>query len=296
MNNWNPSAHYHKVAEANRQYYTKTAQTYEATETCLTDNQAQQMLEADIDRIIGLANKPPDKLQVLDACGGSGNISLKLLSRGINVTTCDLSMDLLHIFQDKCTRSGYTPKIVCSEISNFLMANVKSYDLIVFSSALHHLENIEGVLSLAFESLKPAGFLFTVFDPTLRTNKLTNMIMWMDYIAFKIHKQPDDLIAAMIRRMRRTLQNFPQGHRNDKHTLDISDANMGVLAEYHIEQGIDDIGLVAQLQQIGFEVVWHDRYPGTRYAFTRSLLRLLNDVTAFKLLLTRTPFQNRVEL
>jgi len=56
MPNWTPSSQYHKVAEANRQYYAKTAKMYEMTETCVVDHRSQQMLEADIDRIICLTN------------------------------------------------------------------------------------------------------------------------------------------------------------------------------------------------------------------------------------------------
>lgn len=289
MHDWNPTPQYTKVAEANRQYYTRTAQTYDTTETCLTDQHAQQMLDQDLDRIILLFKQPPATLHALDACGGSGNVALKLLHRGVDTTICDISPELLEIFQAKCVKQALTPTIICSEIGAFLVQQKEAYDIIVFSSALHHLENIENVLFLAYESLKSGGLLFTVFDPTPRHDRITRTIMWLDYIIFKIHRQSTDLVAATTRRLRRTYAALTRGRGNGKQYLDLNEATLGVLAEYHVEQGIDDVALVERLKQIGFELVWHERYQGARYGFMRLLLWLRKDVTAFKLLLRKKP-------
>lgn len=284
---WNPSSQYRKVAEANRQYYAKTAHMYEATETCVTSPRSQQMLEQDIDEIIRLINKPPAMIRALDACGGSGNVSLKLLHRQISVTTCDISPDLLTIFRGKCSAHGLSPQIVCAEIGSFLQTVHDTYDLIIFSSALHHLEDITGVLTLAHGRLRPGGLLYTVFDPTTPHIAFTRKMLWIDYIAFKLLKQTNDLGPSITRRLQRTFGRS-SAHLADKTHLVIDDANLGVLAEYHVEQGIDDMALVNELTQIGFEVVWHQRSYGARYALTRSFLNWLRDATAFKLLLRKS--------
>ncbi len=287
MVRWNPSPLYRKVAEANRQFYLKAAHLYESTETCVTDAQAQRMLEMDIERVLKLCDQPAQHVRALDACAGSGNVSLKLLRRGVDVTTCDISLELLAILRAKCEEQGLQAKIVCAEIGEFLDQQRGVYDLIVFSSALHHLEDIEGVLALAYASLRSGGLLFTVFDPTARVKRSTRLAVWLDYMLFKMHKQPADLLAALLRRSRRMVQALRQGRPQTKQDLGLDDANLGVLAEYHVEQGIDDLALVEHAQQLGFTVLWHERYNGTRYLVTQQLLNLLGDRIAFKLLLRK---------
>jgi ubiquinone/menaquinone biosynthesis C-methylase UbiE len=287
MSNWNPSAQYRKVAEANRQYYAQNAEMYELTETCVIDPRFQRSLGLDIDRILSMIDKHPNEIRALDACGGSGNVSMKLLIRAVQVTTCDISPHLLRIFQAKCRENGLSPIVLCAEIGAFLSMQKASYDLIVFSSALHHLESIDKVLLLAFSRLNSGGLLFTVFDPTSRTTILTRILLRLDYFVFKIHKQPHDVLAATVRRLRRTYAGVLSGYGNSKQDLEIDSSTLGVLAEYHVEHGIDDVDLVERLKGIGFEVVWHERYQDARYALTRLLLRLMNQVTAFKLLLKK---------
>jgi SAM-dependent methyltransferase len=117
---WQPSTTYQKVAEANRQYYAQTAAMYEATETCVTDPLLQRGLESDLDRALATLGKPLASVRALDACGGSGNVALKLLRRGVGVTLVDISPDLQEIFRAKCVEAGFVPKVVCSELAAFL--------------------------------------------------------------------------------------------------------------------------------------------------------------------------------
>ena len=86
MNDWNPSSECQKIAEANRQFYSQIAPLYDGSETCVTDRRIQKQLEADLDRILGIIGRQPKEIRALDACGGSGNVALKLLNRGVDVT------------------------------------------------------------------------------------------------------------------------------------------------------------------------------------------------------------------
>jgi hypothetical protein len=70
---------------------------------------------------------------------------------------------------------------------------------------------------------------------------------------------------------------------------EVNDSTAGLLAEFHVEKGIDDRALVERLKAIGFKVVWHKRLPECRFAFTRRLVAGLGDVTAFELLLQKPP-------
>lgn len=290
MDTWTPSEQYRKVAEANREYYARTAQMYDTSETCVTNRHLQRQLEDDLDQIIKLTGQSPQTIRALDACGGTGNIALKLLRRGLNVTISDISSTQLALFKQKCLTENFSAQVHCGEIGELLSQNQAQYDLIIFSSALHHLENITDVLGLAFDSLRPGGLLFTVFDPTATQNhkRTTKTILWADYVLFKLLDQTSDLPSAIGRYLHRKVsgQNYqtPQG----KQAIQLSDDTLGVLAEYHVGQGINDLALVEELKRMGYQIVWHMRYPGGRYAVTRWAVGLLRDATQFKLLLKKT--------
>ena len=172
----------------------------------------------------------------------------------------DISSELLDIFRCKCAASRMSPQMVCSEIGSFLSETCRTFDLIVFSSALHHIENIEHVLRLAFRCLEPQGLLYTVFDPTRSTmlRSSTRVLQRLEYLAFKLFCQPRDLPAAILRRFRRVLSGVSARRKSD---AALTRATAGLLAEFHAEQGIDDLALVAQLSTVGFEVVWQNGMP-----------------------------------
>ncbi len=286
MTTWNPSDNYRKIAEANRTFYSQTAKQYDATENCVLDPRIQSSLEADLDRVLALVGKPASRIRALDACGGSGNISLKLLRRGAKAKLADISPDLQDIFRAKCKERGFTSETVCSEIASFLAQSDEKFDLIVFSSALHHLENINEVLTLAFERLSPGGVLFTTFDPTRRDqiSTVSKALCRLEYYWFKVLCQTGDLPSAVGRRMRRILSGASV---DNKSNVTINSDTAGMLAEYHVEKGIDDLALVEKLKQIGFEIVAHERRADTRFALVGRMIARLGDVTSFKLFLRK---------
>ncbi len=285
LRNWKPSTEYQKIAEANRQFYAQTADYYETTETCIHDKILQAGLEKDMNSIFELLGNEAGDIRALDACGGSGNLSLKLLKRGAAVTHTDISAELQKIFLSKCLKLGYVPRVVCSEIADFLAHDKNTYHIITFSSALHHLENIETVLQLAYNRLEPGGLLYTVFDPTLRARLgvVTRFVQRLEYYRFKIFCQTSDLHKAIGRRLRRTFS----GSFGGTSTTLINSDNAGVLAEYRAGVGIDDLVLVDTLKKTGYEVVWHDRYVDARFPITRRIIQWTGDMTSFKLLMRK---------
>src|SRR4051812_38698711 len=183
----NVDADYQRIAEANRKFYASSAGLYDATECCVNSPQTQQVLSKDLDDLVALLkNRAPVK--ALDACGGSGNIALKLLRLAVDVTLADISPELFLIFAEKCRKAGWEPKIINGEIASILSSAGPSYDLIVFSSALHHLQNIPFVLELAYRRLAPGGLLFTSFDPTSRASLslITRLLLRAEYYTFKV--------------------------------------------------------------------------------------------------------------
>jgi ubiquinone/menaquinone biosynthesis C-methylase UbiE len=286
MTTWKPTPDYEKIADANRMYYAATAEQYDTTETCISDPAAQAMLERSLDEAIDLLGLAPPAIKALDACGGGGNISLKLLKRGVDVTLADISDNLLSIFREKCAADGLEPKTVSTEIAAYLASQPSQYNMIVFSSALHHLQDIKGVLELAHNALKPNGLLLTFFDPTARAEhgRKTRMLLRLDYLMFKLLDQTRDLPPAVLRRLRRIMAH---SHPENKGEAALDDNTAGMLAEYHVEAGIDDVSLVADLEAMGFEVVQHVRYAAARRNWVNRVIECSGDVTTFRLVLRK---------
>jgi len=270
------------VAEANRRFYARIADLYDRTESCVADPEAQAELEQDIDHLLRVLGRPASELHALDACAGSGNVALKLLARGFQVTVADISPELLRILAGKARALGREPGQHCGEIARFLETTDLRFDLVTFSSALHHLQDIDRVLRLVYQRLRPGGLLFTLHDPTSRASqgRLTPALLRLEYFTFKFLKQPLDVPAAAWRRLRR-------GFHRGQPGAELAEENLGVLAEYHIREGIDDLALVGRMQQAGYELVRHERMHGARFGPTRALVRWLGQPTGFKLLLRR---------
>jgi len=279
-----------KIAEANRRFYARNAGSYDSTETCLVDPRAQAMLRKDLDAIIDMVAKLTPTPKALDACGGTGNVALKLLGQGIPTTVCDLSPELLELFERRCRVEQQECEVVCAEVSDFLSQTDQKYELIVFSSALHHLVDIKHVVSLALKRVVPGGYVFTIFDPTpaAQQSLYTRLLMKLDYYSFKVLKQPRELPGAVLRHLRRRVRKAA-APKSNKLELPLNEDNLGVLAEFHVEAGVDDFELVRVARSCGAEIVWHKRYADARHAVFRWLVASMQEATAFKILL-RMPF------
>jgi len=270
VRSWTPSSRYKKVAEVNRQFYKQFADLYDKTETCVVSPRLQKMMEQDLEKILQMISKK-EQIHVLDACGGSGNAALKLLNRGAYVTLCDISPELIQIFERKCKEKALARyETVCSEIGTYLSQLNKKFDIIVFSSALHHILDYTSVLKIAVLKLNEGGVIYTVFDP-VRWKFPTYQIIYFDWLLHAILNYPFELLSTIRRRL------FSTSNEPD----------YGTLCEYHVKTGIDDYELVQAMKETGITVVSHIRYSDARHLFFRLLLRRIKGTTSFKLILRK---------
>ncbi|MBF0477951.1 MAG: class I SAM-dependent methyltransferase [Candidatus Omnitrophica bacterium] len=279
------SEQYNKICEANLIFYKQTADQYESTETCLVDKKVQAGLQKDLENIVGFLrqNKTKDVYTVLDACGGSGNVATKLVRmKNLNVTLCDQSQELINIFLKKIAGQNVICQVVNTEISTHLSLAPQKYDLIVFSSALHHLENYEAVLKLAADCLADHGFIFTAFDP-IQWKGPARLIMRLDYLTFKLLHHSKDVIPAVRRKIGQCLTKF------SKRLPAKDQVNWGEIAEYHVDKGINDFELVRAMEQKLLTTVWHRRETKARYFIFELLLKCCGCKTNFTLLLQKKP-------
>ena len=215
---------------------------------------------------------PERRIRALDACGGSGNVALKLLNRGADVTLCDISPEMISLFESKCkerTFSHYSTN--CNEIGSFLASTKLKFDLIVFSSALHHIEDYTSVLKMAAACLNQNGFIYTIFDP-IKYDLLTYLILRIEMILNASVKYPNEACLVAKKQLSAKL------HQSFDHSL-------AVEYEYYARSGIDDSSLVNSLKALGIDIVIHERYTDARYGFVRHLLSAFKRSTSFKLLL-----------
>jgi SAM-dependent methyltransferase len=209
---------------------------------------------------------------VLDACGGSGNVSGILARQGVLPTVVDVSPEMLARWESRAKSMGLVPETHAASIEEFVRGDDRRWDLIVFSSALHHLEEPDAVLATAAASLAPGGAILTIYDPTLATRTLHTLRM-VDWLGHLLLRRPGKFKAVAKRRWERRRTN-PDGEP----------PHIGRLAERHALGGIDDLQLNRALQVQRLHIVVHERSYDARLLVVRALLRLLRGPSSFRFL------------
>ena len=260
--------------EANRLFYAEYADYYDAREECVVDELFRRRLKRAL--LFALAKLRTPHPRVLDACGGSGNASLMLLELGHRPVTVDVSAEMLRIFEQKAASRGFETQAVASEISSFLADDERTWDLIIFSSALHHLEDYKRVVALALERLTPNGLLVTIFDP-IRLSRVGVMLRRLDYIAYALLRRPEvgwPRVWLRLRAIRSGGKSRPD--------------EIGARAERWAYVGLEDMDLRDQFEDSGCEVLVHERSYDARLGVTRALLRAARQPAAFHFVVQKT--------
>jgi 2-polyprenyl-3-methyl-5-hydroxy-6-metoxy-1,4-benzoquinol methylase len=191
-------------------------------------------------------------VDVLDIACGSGRLSLPFLENDFSVTACDLSPDMLAVFQKKLDkRSQGKLNIINSDINSFLEHNRTTFDCVVIGAFLHHIENIEDFLKKILAFLKPNGFLFIVHEPALRQS---NQHGW-GYVLEKI-----DSVLFQIKYLFTRFKVLPRVKEYGS-------------SEIHTRNGINDIKLLAWFEEFGFHIVKYKRYYSHKVPFITFLDR-----------------------
>jgi 2-polyprenyl-3-methyl-5-hydroxy-6-metoxy-1,4-benzoquinol methylase len=150
-----------RVIGANVEFYRQIADKYESYEPYLFDSVLQKSLEDDLDKIgsyFDALGRPPS---CLECGGGTGNLTLKMCARGWDVTVVDISEHMLDLLKEKARMRGYSPALVRSSIERFLEATDESFDLVAFSSVLHHLYSYPSVVWNAASQVRSGGLFYS---------------------------------------------------------------------------------------------------------------------------------------
>lgn len=269
----------HQVIAANVTFYkgvTTGHYDYDDYECCVTDPGIQAMLEQDLDAMASALSGSFKKIRCLDCGGGSGNLTLKMLQRGWDVTVVDVSPDMLAVAQSKLGAAGYQPRLVNDSIENFLSTTSNSFEVVTFSSVLHHLYEPTEVIRHIAPRIAPGGFFYSNFDrPRPRNRLLTKSLLDLDTVCAKLVSDRKDLLSGIARRTRKLFLRKDPAHHRPVLTA-------GDLAEYHAKTGLDQRLIVATLQELGFEV-YCEHYNVARTALVRQLNRVVPALQNFKI-------------
>jgi SAM-dependent methyltransferase len=133
--------------------------------------------------------------EVLDCCTGFGLLARLFLDKGCRVTAVDLSPEMLDRFVDERAET------VCSEVGDYLVGCNRSFDLVAFGSAVHHIWDYDHVLSLALDRLRAGGILYLVGEPLRQRTGFGRAFRQAEIVRRKIRHQPRDVLPAIRRRL-----------------------------------------------------------------------------------------------
>jgi ubiquinone/menaquinone biosynthesis C-methylase UbiE len=270
-----------QVISANIEFYKQIASKYDRYESCAVDSFFQASVEEDlttVDRAFAQRGAP---VHCLDCGGGTGNVTLKILRRGWQVTVVDVSADMLEILERKVHAAGYSATFLNEPIESFFARSAETFDLLSFSSVLHHLYSPLDTIRAAAERIATQGFFYSVFDPVPPSSPLAaGCFTTLDTVVAKVLHDRADFIPGLVRRVRKLA-----APRDLTHARAV--VSPGDLAEYHARQGLNDQAIENALLQAGFTVD-RRRYPVGRTAPMRFANRHLRLVLNFKILAQRT--------
>lgn len=159
-----------KILDANRRTHRVEAPVYDTIHgeifNCYAQSVIRRLLKLGIDSLKPEYGSRTPRLTALDCASGTGNISEKLLALGCTVNAVDISHEMLSVLDSKLkSRYDGSYKIIHSDIDLFLDTTENIYDVISFSSALHHLPDYVETFSRAINKLRRPGVIFIIHEP-----------------------------------------------------------------------------------------------------------------------------------
>ena len=265
-----------EVSEANRRLYAAYSNYYD--ERVITDDSHRRLRGLLSTAISTLRDAPYPRqtIRALDVCGGTGNAAFILYEFGCDVTLVDISPEMVLQFEDRCRREGKQIPTIISDASTFFEQTDGVWDLIVFSSALHHFRYPETVLLSALRRLTSGGLVVTVADPTINIRRQWfKVLSLIDRGLYALRKNHESFWKAVAGKF---FQNRVSQACGDSVQ---ASSNIGRIAEYHAQTGIDDEALVTKLSSLGYSVLFHKRYSGGYNHVFQVVYRRLRAETSF---------------
>lgn len=234
-------------------------------------------------QLLGKSRSEP--IRAVDMCGGTGKAAfvVRAIDSGSEVTLVDVAEPMLKIADQKMRESGISNiNIVQSDAFSFFEEEGE-FDLIIFSSAIHHFKDPVTLLSSAASRLSSGGFIVTIADPTKLIKSKRYRIM--EFL--------NSTTEGKLRVMRNFMKNsFLPSIKED--SVDFTD-DFYKIAEYQAYTGMDDKLLSHQLLARGIYPLVHIRYPAGSTLMTK-IMPVIGLSWAFSLILQKSIKDNEIEL
>jgi len=283
-----PSNRYQVVSEANRRCYGRPGAAEEYDKTHFLGAHDLEVLDADLKRALDRLGHPARRAAALDACGGTGNAALRLQAMGCDTHLVDISEEMVGYYRRQCEARGYPASAETGEILAFFTRNTRKFDLIVFSSALHHLEDPVLVLRHAQAALGPGGLIVTIFDP-IKAGRAEKVLLEPFRLLDRALTEPRKIFRGFANVLRRVARGGARYKHEHVDEIALSDDNVGSIAEFHGDEGMDDFALAREIERgTKLRVVHHDRHRAPWGVVTPYARMLLRKPTNFRFLLQNT--------
>ncbi len=234
-----------QIIEHNRLTHADMAELYDLSLPNLYHWYERRLLGQDIDLISTLlpANQP---VQVLDVGTGTGRLALQFVRRGWAVDGVDLSAEMLAVCQTKYDALQALKgqlRLVCGEIGQLTSDLSGPYNILAFSSVLHHLPYYMSVVERLLEVLAPDGIIYITQEPMPADRVGKSIAMRAVQLLDQILRAPQQVRKHLVRIIRKLPR--PQGMP---------------LTDYHDRKGLDVDRMLSLLTSQGFEVKRFRRY------------------------------------
>ena len=187
------------------------------------------------------------ELKAIDVCGGAGKAAFILAKCGkCQTVLLDSADKMLDIARRKIAKEGITSvQPLRDDALSYLKNTSEIFDLVVFSSAIHHFKEPANLIGLAFSRLAEEGVIVILGEPHRLVSSKRYKRAFALY-AFLTHAESRrEFLRSLPKRIAGTYQ--PPDYRDP--------------AEYHAHIGIDDAALKRDLIKQGMEVLVHFHYP-----------------------------------
>jgi ubiquinone/menaquinone biosynthesis C-methylase UbiE len=159
----------HEILRANHLYHDDEAAHYDEGQPYMRNAFAQKMFQADIRAILDALAPFNSAPRVLDCGAGTGNLSLKFLESGCNVTAVDISQEMLNRLRRKAAAiTKGSLETVYSDIDSFLQSVSQRYDVVCSSSFLHHVPDYPATYQAMAGVCSEESIIYTAFEPRAR--------------------------------------------------------------------------------------------------------------------------------
>ena len=233
-----------KIRNENVRVHQKEAAFYDRLHLEINNLYARRFTDKDVNYIF--RNISTEIPTVLDVGCGTGYLTLRFLNHGSKVFALDISQEMLNVLEKKLDKPGAA--LILADVDTYIKNTNEVFDVITFSSVLHHLPDYLDTIRNAMHLLRNGGIVYITHEPLGKTK--TNREAKESLLWKIVAKVDAELFHARCNKVLSACGN-----------IDYS------CSDYHCEKGIDINGLLELFSKHNIKVLTYTEYNVRKYAF-----------------------------